>query len=110
MRMPIVVVSRNKRSLSAGAFFCSQSTVMSRPGRFLFHLHGRGENVEGSGGERAVDEVAVNLRAHVVDVGFDHGDEFGRSVSGGLADGGQPFADEEAQHVRLLLLSAVPAP
>jgi len=65
----------------------------------FFHLHGRGKNIEGSGGESAFDEIAIDLRAHVVEIGFDDGDDgFGTRRRGLLREG---FADENAEDVGL---------
>src|SRR5882757_7780612 len=63
----------------------------------LFHLHGSRVNVEGAGGERFFLKVAVDLRIHVVEICFDHGDflvESGDSFFRG-------FADQDADNVGL---------
>src|SRR5258708_29277242 len=60
-----------------------------RAGAILFHLHGGGENIEGARGEGFFEEVAVDLRIHVVEIGFEDADGFGfrnRALFGGFAD------------------------
>src|SRR5271156_1335047 len=62
----------------------------------FFHLHGRREYVEGAGFECALGEIAVDLRAHVVDVSFDYGDGRVPVFAWFCACG---FADQDAQDV-----------
>ncbi len=45
-------------------------------GAAFFHLDGGGEDVEGTGGECFVEEVAKDLRVHVVEIGFEDADGF----------------------------------
>ena len=52
----------------------------------LFHLHRRGVNIERARGQGLLEKVAVDLRIHVVEIGFDDGDFFveaGDSFSAG---------------------------
>ena len=42
------------------------------PGAILFHLHRRRKNIKRARSQRLFGKVAVNLRAHVVEICFDH--------------------------------------
>src|SRR5208283_3293199 len=66
-------------------------------GAILFHLDGRGEDVQGAGSEGTFEEIAVNLRIEVVEVGFDDADFL--AVFASVRDG--VFADHEAKYVGL---------
>ena len=69
-RTPSVVVSRNSRSESFSRSAGLHKHVTKLPGAIFFHLHGNGENIQGSRLQRALGEIAINLRIHVVEIGF----------------------------------------
>ena len=61
---------------------------MVRPGPILFHLCRAARDVKRAGGQGLFQEVPVELRAHIIDVGFDHGNDLvtgqARLASNGL--------------------------
>ena len=62
------------------------------PGRSFFIWSGGTRDVERAGFEQALHGIAEDLRAEVVDIGFDHGD-------GGRFGAVFGFAEQDAQHV-----------
>ena len=46
------------------------------PRPVFFHLHGDRENIQRPGFQRAFGKIAVHLRAHVIQIGFEHEDVF----------------------------------
>ena len=84
---------RSARSSPSG----SHKMVTRTPGPVLFHLRGCRKYIERSSGKRPLREIAIDLRAHVVDIGFDHGD---RRIPIARPLSRPKIADQEAQYVR----------
>ena len=71
-----------------------------RAGAVLLHLQGRKRGIERSGVHQSFERVAQDLRAGIVDIGFDDADQrrFGR---------GGAVADQDAEDVGVLLEIAI---
>src|SRR5882724_2681914 len=62
----------------------------------FLHLHRHGKSVERAGFEQSLDYIAEHLRIQVVEIGFEDGDSFLRSV---LGQHGLRLADGQANYV-----------
>ena len=100
MRRPRVEVSAKMISRQAFLIFGLGDDAEQRAGAVLLHLQGRERGVERSGFHEFLERVAEDLRAGIVDIGFDDADQ---RRFGGLG----AVADQNAEHVGVLLEIAI---